>query len=254
LKNKFYVISCQRNAGGHALKCLDSVKKQTLKVEKHLYVDDASDDVTLQLIKGWSCNNKTSNVEIIESESRLHKTHWLYTLITGINDDDGIVVIVDGDDWLHTPLALEIISEQYDKNPKLEYVYSNWMYSHNKELGISKPITSNAWDPYRNEWITSHLTTFKVKSYKRIPVSNFKDADGKFFVTANDQACNLALLASLKMRDGGYEAVKHLNLPLYVYQYAESDAAIRKGDSGKEYMSKQYETAQFIRRRGFLKE
>jgi glycosyltransferase involved in cell wall biosynthesis len=232
--------------------CLESVKNQSFKVEKHFYVDDASDDETLHLVKDWLSKNNVDNVEIIESKCRMHKTHWLYTLISSIQDDDGIVVIVDGDDWLHTPLAIELVSDEYDKNPKLEYVYSNWIYSHNKELGISKPIPNNAWDPYRNEWITSHLTTFKVKSYKRIPVSNFMDANGTFFFTANDQACNLSLLASLKMKDGNYEAVKHLNLPLYVYQYIESNAAIRKGEQGKGYMSKQYETAQFIRQRGFL--
>jgi len=161
---------------------------------------------------------------------------------------------VDGDDWLHTPLALELISIEYEKNPKFEYVYSNWMYSHNKELGLSKPIPNDAWDPYQNEWITSHLTTFKVGTYKQLPVANFKDSNGEFFITANDQACNLPLLAFLKSKHGNYNAVKHVNLPLYVYQYAESDESIRKGNQGREYMKKQYEVAQFIRQRGFLTE
>jgi glycosyltransferase involved in cell wall biosynthesis len=252
LQTNFYVISCGRNAGRFALKNLNSIHNQNIKPKKHFYIDDASDDSTPSIVNEWLKNNEQNVVHFQQNDIRLYKTHHLYNTIHNINDEDGVVVIVDGDDWLHTPLALQIISNEYEKNPSLEYVYSNWMYSHNKELGLCKPIPNENWNPYKNEWITSHLTTFRVKAYKRINAANFKDANGNFFITANDQACNLSIIASSKLIHGNYDRVKFINLPLYVYQYAENNESIRKGLEGREYMNFQHETAQFIRKRGFI--
>jgi len=254
LKPNLYVISCQRNANRFAIKNLNSIHKQTVPATEHYYIDDASDDETQNIVEGWLKLNECNRVTFIKNENRYHKTHHLYNTISSIRDEEGVVVVVDGDDWLHSPLALQIIANEYDVNPDLEYVYSNWMYSHNKEIGISRAIPNNDWDPYRDEWITSHLTTFKVKAYNRVQVLNFKDSNGDFFVTANDQACNLSIIACMKNTYGNYDRIKFIDLPLYVYQYAGSNESIRKGKEGRNYMNFQHETAQFIRRRGYISE
>lgn len=254
MKPNLYIISCQRNASCFAINCLQSIKKQSIEVKKHFYVDAASDNGTQEIVNSWLEKNGKNNIEYIENEIRTFKNENMHRIISSIDDDEGVVAIVDGDDWLHSSLSLEIISNEYKNNSLLEYVYSNWMFSHNKELGISKPIPHNNWNPYRDPWITSHLTSFKIKAYKRIAISNFHDDKGRFFETAGDQACNLPILASLHMRDGDYRSVKHLPLPLYTYQYTESNQSIRSGKEGIKYMQFESDTAKFIRQRGFLKE
>jgi len=254
LKSNIYVISCQRNAGRFAIKCLDSVQKQSIEVKKHFYVDAASDDGTQDVVRNWLQKSDPQNVQYIENPTRTFKNENMHRIISEIDDDEGIIAIVDGDDWLHSSMSLEIVSKEYEKDSGLEYVYSNWMFSHNKEFGISKPISNQDWNPYRDPWITSHLTTFKVKSYKRVPTSNFLNDNGAFFETGGDQACNLPILMSLKLRDGDYRTVKHIPLPLYVYQYAEGNHNLRTGIEGREYLRFESETVRFIRQRGFLKE
>jgi glycosyltransferase involved in cell wall biosynthesis len=254
LKPNLYVISCERNAGIFSIKCLKSIKNQTFQAKKHFYIDDCSDDGTQDHIKKLLSSENFKNVEFIENQNRLYKNENMHITINRIEDDEGVVIIVDGDDWLHSVKALEIIANEYDKNSKLEYVYSNWMYSHNKEFGISKSIPNHEWDPYTNEWITSALTTFKVKTYKKIPESNFKDENKKFLKSAGVQACNLALLKYLKITYGNYDAVKYIDLPLYVYQRIEGNKNIRFGNEGKEYLLLEKETNLYIRNRGFLTE
>jgi len=252
MKTNIYVISCERNANKFAIKCLKSVKNQTFKAKKHFYIDDCSDDGTQEQVKNLLASDDFDNVEFIENKIRLYKNENMHVTINNIDDDEGVVVIVDGDDWLHSNKVLEIIANEYESNPKLEYVYSNWMYSHDKQFGISKPIPNSNWDPYVNAWITSHMTTFKVKSYKRIPESNFKDENGNFFKTAGDLACNLPILKSLKLRDNDYSAVKYLDLPLYVYQYADSDQNIKNRKQSNEYGIFERKTDLYIRNRGYL--
>ena len=127
------------------------------------------------------------------------------------------------------------------------------MYSHNNKLGISKPIPGNDWNAYRDPWITSAMATFKVKTYKSVPKSNFLDENGEYFKMGTDHAYVLPMAHMLKEKHGDYRGVGFIDAPLYVYQFVENEIRRRMHSEEGHWETKTAaESSSFIRRRGFL--
>jgi hypothetical protein len=223
-------------------------------VKKHFFIDDVSSDETRDIVQGYLASYKADNVEFITRETRAFKTKNVDDIIESIDDPEGVVLIVDGDDWLSTGRATSILAEKYTSNPQLEYVYSNWVYSHNMKPGISRKIPDESWDPYTGDWITSHLSSFKIKAYKRIPKSNFVDNNGEYFKMACDHACMLPLVKSIKLTYGNYDNIEFLDMPLYFYQFSENESRPRDKDEGIWEAQTAYNSARFIKQRGYLSE
>jgi len=251
--NDVYVISCQRNANKHSIHCLESVRQQTVQVKKHFFIDDMSIDNTIEIVNNHLSNPGLERVHFITNERRKYRLKNIDDAIESIDDSSAIVCLLDGDDWLASPMAIEVVRQTYEKNPALEYVYTNWMYSHNNELGISKPIPSDGFDVYRDPWITSAMATFKVGAYKAIPKSNFLDEAGEYFKMGTDHAYVLPLVHMLKEKYGNYKAVGFIDAPLYVYQFIEN-AMRRRRDSEEGHWETRTaaESSQYIRKRGFI--
>ena len=245
-----YVVSTGRNASKFVLKCIQSVKDQTLQPKSHIIIDDISDDDTrlyLERIK-----NIDENIEVIFNTERKYRLKNIYENSVNKNPDD-IICIVDSDDWLACDDALEKIKKTYDENPKYEYVYSRLVLSHGPPGG-SRPIPNKDWNPYDNQWITSHISTFRAKALQRIPVSNFLDWNGDWFQIATDHACILPMLYNLWRRDGDYSAVGFIDEALYVYQFLENENKSRFDTEGQERARFSIQCANFIKQRKYLEE
>lgn len=249
--SKVYVISCQFNANSYAINCLNSIKNQTLSADKHFYVDDISTDDTREILLEYIEQNSPKNVELILNSSKNHKTKNMEMIIDSL-EDDSIVCVVDGDDWLAFKNSLELMIDFYEKNPNLEFVYSNWMFSHNGQMGISRAIPNSEWDPYKSDWITSHLQTFRARAYKRIPRKNLLDGDGNYFRMACDQAYTLPMLECIKREYGNFDNVHHFPAPMYVYQFTENASRNSNLELRRWEAETAYNSANFIRSRGFL--
>ena len=201
-----YVISTGRNANRFIVNCVESVKDQTFPPKQHIIIDDISDDDTLSYLEKYK-NLESVNIKI--NEERKYRLKNIYENCIDKNPED-IICLVDSDDWLTKNTALQTIKETYEKNNKLEYVYSRYLFTHG-ELGCSQPIPNNNWDPYTEVWITSHISTFKVKAIKNISINNFLDWNGKWFQIATDHAMTLPILYKLWKRDGDYSAVSFID-------------------------------------------
>lgn len=253
MKNNVYVVSCQRNANKFSINCLESVRLQTVKVKKHIFIDDMSSDDTCDIVKNYIKNAQTTSIEFVENTARDYRLKNIDTAIESIDDPDGIICLLDGDDWLSTEHGLELILEAYVTNPALEYVYTNWMYSHNGQMGISRKIPDSDWCAYRDPWITSAMATFKVKSYKSIPKSNFLDQNGEYFKMGTDHAYVLPITHILKQKHGDYRAVHFIDIPVYVYQFVENAMRRRMNSEEGAWETKTAaDASSFIRARGFL--
>ena len=247
--SKMYVISTGRNVGKFSLDCIRSVQEQTLKPYKHIFIDDNSDDESLMYLE--KVNNIFDNVSLIKNEKRKYRLKNIYENAINKEPED-IVCIVDSDDWLNIPTALEKIKKKYDSNPKYEYVYSKYVLSHGP-VGGSKPIPSSKWEPYENEWITTHISTFKVKALQRVPIKNMFDWDGEWFKIATDRACILPMLYMLKRRDGDYSSVGFIDEPLYTYRYLNNNNTTNPNTpEGRELAKISIKTANYISERGFV--
>jgi glycosyltransferase involved in cell wall biosynthesis len=225
------------------------VEFQDVKPKLHYYIDDGSTDDTRKYLSD-NLDKFPSNTKVVFSDNRNFKLKNLYDFVQVLNDDD-IVCVLDGDDWLYHSGVLSKIVKEYE-NPNVDYVYTNWLYSHNNEIGISKPIPESSWDPYQGQWITSAMSTFRVRAFNSINKENFLRWDGEWFTMACDQAYVLPILWNLKKRDGDYSAVRFINEPLYVYQFAENPSKLRYGIDNSERAKDAHDSSTFIRQRGYV--
>jgi len=256
MKSNIYVISCAYKANRFAHNCIKSVAEQTVLPVKHFYIDDMSEDgdQTKKAAEDIIFKNNYNHVDLIVNENRKHRLKNINDAIESIDDPEGIVMLLDGDDWFSIKNAIEVIQETYEKNSQLEYVYTNWMYSHNNQLGISRAIPGKEFNGYKDPWITSAMATFKVKTFKNIPKSNFMDWNKEWIKMGTDQAYILPILHMLRERDGHYGSVGFIDYPMYVYQFIENTGRPRSDSFGEYYKDLAHKTSVFIRERGFLNE
>jgi len=246
--SNIHVVSTGRNASSFIVKCIESVNHQTCKPSSHIVIDDISDDDTISYLEKYT---NRENIKIQINEERKYRLKNIYDSAIEKGDED-IICIVDSDDWLTRNTVLETIKEKYDSNPKLEYVYSKYVMTHG-ELGCSHPIPSDDWDPYTNLWITSHMSTFKVKALRDIPIDNFLDWNGQWFKIATDHAMTLPILYRLWKRDGDYSAVGFINEALYMHTFYGNPSKPRSGTSEAADRAKlAVKCSTYIKQRGYI--
>jgi len=243
-----YVISTGRNADRFVVNCVESVLNQTMKPKSHIVVDDISDDDTVLYLEKYQ---NTKGIEIKINKERKYRLKNIYE--NAINKDpEDIICIVDSDDWLARNTALETVYKAYEKDDKLEYIYSRYILTHG-EIGCSMPIPNDNWNPYAEPWITSHMSTFKVKALQNVSINNFLDWNGKWFQIATDHAMTLPILYKLWKRDGDYSAVSFIDEALYMHTFYGNPSKPRSGTpEAEERSSMAVKCSTFIKQRGYI--
>ena len=158
-------------------------------------LDDCSDDGTWSqinhYIKPFDRFNLYKNEErywalrnIVEWCHHLKRTH----------DEDMVIGILDGDDYLTDNSAITKIMRCYEREG-CDVLWTNYHTPFAPASGFSKFIPSGV-DVYRFPWSSSHLKTFKLSALAKINIDNFKDESGDYFKRCYDQALMLPLLHS----------------------------------------------------------
>tara|TARA_Y100000310_G_scaffold108182_1_gene106624 strand:- start:2154 stop:2900 length:747 start_codon:yes stop_codon:yes gene_type:complete len=244
-----YVFSASYNSNVFARACIESVANQTVKVDNHYYIDDGSIDNTRNELQQYLDNPRVA-LTIRLNNSRKYKLRNLYDFVQTLSDED-IVCVLDGDDWLASPEVMMKVQDEYS-DPSVDYVYTNWKYSHDESLGISDHIPDAEWSPYKGRWITSALSSFRVQAFKSVPIENFFRWDGMWFTMACDQAYVLPILWQLRERDGDYRAVRFIDEPLYVYQFLQNPNKQRHGEENHVRAFDADRSSKFLRQRGYI--
>lgn len=192
---RFKVIIPTYNAMPWLERCLESVASQTLEqLDVHI-IDDASTDPTQpELIKrfasenGWTTTFNTTNRKA------------LYNIVHGIAtsqcEDDDIVTVIDGDDWLYNEHVLERLYQLYQEK-ELLLTYGSFINYKTAYIGCTKAV--NPWVRWRRSyrrqrWAFSHLRTFKYRLFRQIHDVDLKDSTGQYFEVAWDQALMFPML------------------------------------------------------------
>tara|TARA_Y100000310_G_scaffold33390_2_gene31587 strand:- start:364 stop:1110 length:747 start_codon:yes stop_codon:yes gene_type:complete len=246
--NDICVISTGRNANKFVVNCINSVLTQTIKPKFHTVIDDISDDDTVSYLDRYE---GLAGIDIKINEERKYRLRNIYENAIDKNPED-IICIVDSDDWLGKKTALETIKNAYENNNKLEYVYSRYSLTQG-EPGCSSPIPNDNWNPYSGAWITSHMSTFKVKALREISVDNFLDWNGEWFKIATDHAMTLPILYRLWKRDNGYSAVGFIDEPLYIHTYHGNPSKPRSGTPAADARAAlAVKCSTYIKQRGYI--
>jgi hypothetical protein len=126
--------------------------------------------------------------------------------------DDQIVVLLDGDDWLARPDALQIVANAHAAGAWI--THGSYMTA-DGEPGICAPYLSAN---YRREpWKASHLKTFRASLFHKIRPESFLGPDGKLIEHCTDQVLMFPMLEM-----AGPSRVKFIKETLYVYNFASS--------------------------------
>lgn len=208
----FSILVPSYNNSAWSQKNLESICGQDYPDYQIIYTDDASTDNTVELLNNFVSQNKIDNLQLIKNETRLGAMHNIYNMVQGCQDDT-IVVLVDGDDWLAHQNVLKTLNKAY-QDPEVWLTYGSYLDFPGMTRGCAKPyepeiITQRN---YRKAlWRASHLRTFYAGLFKKIKEEDFYDAKGDWLDVAWDLAI---MLPQLEMSNGKFHYVDEI---LYEY-------------------------------------
>lgn len=209
--NKIKVITPFYNPGKFLETSVISVLNQEYENFEVIYVDDCSTDGSNQYVP-----RDNEKVKLIVNEQRKTALENLHNVIMNHCDKDDIVAIVDGDDALSTPKALNIVNDIYNSG---DYwiVYGASFASDGTSIN-SKAYTEQEFRDLR-KWnmYVSHMRTFKAGLYFKIQEQDpefkcLKDNKGEFYKMTYDCAMLFPM-----MEMAGFERVKYNNKKIYIY-------------------------------------
>ena len=152
--------------------------------------------------------------------------------------DDDIICRIDADDWLTDLDALAILDSAYIQTGcEILWTQHRWGFN---DLNISDSMHPYA-DPYRHEWVTSHLKTFRKKLLTGVKDENFRGPDGNYIRRAGDQAIYLPALHNTNKRFFLSRVMYHYTIDHRPETYHTEDANFQKSE------------ADFLRERGYVK-
>jgi len=232
-------ISPAYNASFHLRDLYESLKEQTNKNWDWVILNDMSTDDTLSIAKEIESEDELERVTVIDHKEKKFALKGIYECIEEYNDfSEQIIAIVDGDDALCNENTVDIILKEYENNPNLDALWTAHSWDING-MNISNDLPGNL-NPYQYPWVSSHLKTFKVNTFKKISSENFKDLDGKWFERGYDQALYLPILHLARER-------KFINETCYLYRINSNSLRVR---DWKE--KSQMDTIRLVRARGYV--
>jgi glycosyltransferase involved in cell wall biosynthesis/uncharacterized HAD superfamily protein len=213
------VIVSAHHARRWADRTIVTLASQSRTAWRAIFIDDASQDGTADVVESVARElGIADRVTLIRHEERRHKTRNVVDAVREHVGDDEIVVMLDGDDWLASDRALEILAREYEAG--WDVVWGNWVGSDGTR-GTSWHL--NPFLPVRRQpWVTSHLFSFRARLLKDVPDETFKDDEGNWFRAACDQAIALPVLERAVRR-------KHVEEVLYVYNRANPNSHDKQG-------------------------
>jgi len=235
------VIPCHGNKSNNLESLISSIESQkhSTKLEYYFLEDQIDKDYKNKIIEFCSGSEKSFFIENTYG-ARLYGIYNIYRFLSRLNSDCFIGVI-DCDDHLWGNDCISNIKLEYDKG--FDCV---WTANELKGIGVnfSGPLAHDC-DVYSHPWVSSHFKTFKLSDFKKVPESNFKDKDGKWFDSCYDQALMLPILHNVFKRGG---TTKYINKIHYIYN------GTLNPDEESKYRISQLENEHFIRSRGYLNE
>lgn len=214
---KFKIIVPSYNSEKWIDKTLSSIVFQNYKNYDVTIIDDCSSDINQRNIIQSYCekyNSQTNKWKYIFNENRMYA---LYNIVNGIynsecNDED-VIIILDGDDWFYDENVLNKVNYNYSNND-IYMTYGQYITYPKNEFGhcrdISKDVIKNI--SYRkNDWLFSHLKTFKFELFRQIDKKDFLDKDGQYMKMTYD----LALMYPIAEMANG--KIKFISDILYTY-------------------------------------
>lgn len=193
----FVIVIPSYNNEAYVEKNLSSVLEQTYDNYRVIYIDDCSKDRTYEIAQKCIENHKAKErVTLIHNEINQKALSNIYYAINSCQDNE-IVILLDGDDWLSNGNVLKELNRYYnDSNVWL--TYGQYMTYPKYEIGICREPLFKTYLKSGNlrkvglfskktDWFFSHLRTFYAGLFKKIKKEDLL-YNGEFFPSAWDLA------------------------------------------------------------------
>lgn len=214
-----HVIVPTFNSGGYTRACLESLKSQSASFLAHV-ANDASWDQTHDI--AMSCIDGDPRFTYRVNPYNFKSIRNIASVLDGLGaDPEDIICILDGDDYLTRPDALQIIRDTYLMTG-CDASYGTYVAC-GGEVIRTRAITQTEREVghYRIDgWFYNPLRTFKFKVWRHINQNVYLKMGGSFLPDTGDQALFFCVLELT----GGNAA--YIEEPLYqVGAVGRSDGA-----------------------------
>lgn len=182
MKNKFRILITSHNNENWVKTNLSSLINQTYKNYEAYYIDDNSDDNTFNLATKIINDSGNDRFTIIRNKKNMGGTYnHLYFATHELRDDDTIICLLDGDDWLYDITVLERINEFYNRND-VWMTYGGMVVQRDNEIVAANPQNSSYSEIthklklYREDvWRASHFRTYRAFLWKSVDKSDMSE-------------------------------------------------------------------------------
>jgi glycosyltransferase involved in cell wall biosynthesis len=222
-QHKFKIVTPSYNNIDWVEYNVASVLNQTYQNYEVLYIDDNSTDGTydkvLSIVKDdprWKVIRRTENKWATYN-------YFFADAIDFLEDDDDIIIHLDGDDWLFDNNVLENLNKFYVEKDVWMTYGKMYCFTGSDEVVEANPQNT----PYsdyviknklfrKDMWRASHMRTYKTFLFKKFDTQDlYSKIDGKLFWHAGDLAFQFPYL---EMCPEGKIGV--LDFPSYIYNQA----------------------------------
>lgn len=216
---RLVVVSTGKNPPTEARRlCLQTVRDQTLQGGAPI----PRDFDRFLIEHGDYGPHEIGHIYFDAAEQDPPRTHWenLLTAITPLPPET-VIVSLDGDDWLSTPRALEVVARAHTEGAWV--TWGSFVFADGRP-GFAADLPPHAWTeppPYylgrtkgrlrHLSWITTHLKTFRAGLFQRIDPEHFK-FEGQWMEHARDLALMYPVLEM-----AGPDRSRFIAETLYVY-------------------------------------
>jgi glycosyltransferase involved in cell wall biosynthesis len=214
INNKFAFVIPAYNAADWYNINLNSILIQSYTNWRIVYIDDCSEDNTLNLVKSFLKDaGLLSKVTFIQNQTNLGPAASRYYGYQK-TDDDEICCLLDGDDWLSDNFVLEKLNSIYNSGYNAtcgSYV----TYADKKIINTILPINEINTKPsilYRKSdvWSCRHLRTMRSFLIKNIPLYHLQ-INNEWIKCCSDVAETYFIMENLKTK------LYYSKEPWYVY-------------------------------------
>lgn len=214
-ENQFKIVIPVYNSERWIIKCLESLTNQTYFNWNAVIINDNSTDKTLENIKNFLVNLPEDKKKRFKLFDRGVNVGALSNIIHGVNsickDDEDIIALLDGDDWLASNDVLEYLNVIY-QDDNIWLTYGRHQYLSRGYISQVVQITDTRSYRTSQDYNSSHLRTFKYKIWKRIQDVDFRDKSGKYYSMAWDLSIMFPLIEM-----AGPRRIKAIDKLLYIY-------------------------------------
>lgn len=175
-------------------KCVNSIRRQNYTNFKCYLIDDISTDNSSAKIKEMIKDDQ--RFKLIQNKQKKYALGNIAYILNekDLNDDD-IIILIDGDDWLSSAGVLTKLNEEYKKD--ILVTYGSYVYNPTGQRGVEPsayPKDVIEKNSYREDiWRASHLRTFKYHLWSKLNLDDLKE-NGEYYPMTYDQAIMLPML------------------------------------------------------------